>query len=58
MDKPDLDRFKTLIEQRIAAIETELVATAENSEAISPDVSIGRLSRLDAMAASADRSFN
>ena len=49
MDKPDLDRFKKLIEQRIAEIEKELVETAENSEAISPDVSIGRLSRLDSM---------
>lgn len=41
--------FRPLIEARLAEITTELASLEESTEAIAPDVSIGRLSRLDSM---------
>jgi DnaK suppressor protein len=41
--------FRPFIEARLAAIEKELAALGNSTEAIAPDVSIGRLSRLDSM---------
>ena len=38
-----------MIDLRLTAIEEELDNLSEDTEAISPDVSIGRLSRLDSM---------
>lgn len=43
------NRFRPLVHTRLAEIETELATVGDSTEAISPDVSIGRLSRLDAM---------
>ena len=41
--------FRPFIEARLAEIEKELAAMADSTEVIAPDVSIGRLSRLDSM---------
>jgi DnaK suppressor protein len=41
--------FTVLIQNRLTEIEDEINATAEESQAVAPDVSIGRLSRLDSM---------
>ncbi len=42
-------RFRPIIAARLEALDIELHALDEESRAVSPDVSIGRLSRLDAM---------
>jgi DnaK suppressor protein len=49
MDAATQETFRAVIQSRLDAIESELAATAESSEPVSPDVSIGRLSRLDSM---------
>ncbi len=49
MEAVHQERFRPIIRKRLDEIEAELAAGAENTEAISPDVSIGRLSRLDSM---------
>jgi DnaK suppressor protein len=41
--------FQGTIQNRLAALEQELAAVADGTAAISPDVSIGRLSRLESM---------
>lgn len=41
--------FRPFIQARLAEIEKELTALGDSTEAIAPDVSIGRLSRLDSM---------
>jgi len=41
--------FRPLIQARMAAIDAELAAAKPDTDAVSPDVSIGRLSRLDSM---------
>ncbi len=41
--------FRPLIEKRLAEIADELAANKESTDAVSPDKSIGRLSRLDSM---------
>ncbi len=42
-------KFRRIISDRLKAIEVEISDQASNTEAISPDVSIGRLSRLESM---------
>ena len=49
MDSGTQQHFTEVITARLAEIETELKELAQSTEVISPDVSIGRLSRLDAM---------
>jgi len=41
--------YRPIIAARLAEIEKELTAMADSTEVIAPDVSIGRLSRLDSM---------
>jgi DnaK suppressor protein len=43
------ETFRPLIEERIAEAKAEIAKSAEDTKPISPDVSIGRLSRLDSM---------
>lgn len=43
------ESFRTKIEARIRELEDSMESTKEDREAISPDKSIGRLSRLDSM---------
>ena len=43
------ENFRPKIEARIAELNATLASTKEDTEAISPDKSIGRLSRLDSM---------
>jgi DnaK suppressor protein len=43
------ESFRPKIEARICELEKAMESTKEDREAISPDVSIGRLSRLDSM---------
>lgn len=49
MDPTLQERFRAIIATRLETIATELAAVAESTEPIQPDVSIGRLSRLDSM---------
>ena len=49
MEKAKQESFRPRIQSRLTAIDQEIVALAETTEAVSPDVSIGRLSRLDSM---------
>ena len=49
MTKEEQQTFRPRIETRIQEIRDSLAATAQDREAISPDASIGRLSRLDSM---------
>jgi len=49
MDPTQQISFRPKIEARLAAIASELADINDNTDAIAPDVSIGRLSRLDAM---------
>ena len=49
MDQTNQDNFRPVIDGRLAEIELELKATAESTKPIEPDVSVGRLSRLDSM---------
>lgn len=49
MDQTKLNDFRQKIESRLHAITVELDHVNSNTDAIAPDVSIGRLSRLDAM---------
>jgi len=49
MDQTQLNEFRQKIKQRLEVITSELADINSNTEAIAPDVSIGRLSRLDAM---------
>jgi DnaK suppressor protein len=51
MDQTAQDRFRPLIAQQLAELAAELEAQADSVQPISPDVSIGRLSRLDSMQA-------
>lgn len=49
MEKQIQESFRPKIEARIAELNDTLHSTKEDTEAIAPDVSIGRLSRLDSM---------
>lgn len=49
MDTAVQESFRTKIEARIRELEDSMESTKEDREAISPDKSIGRLSRLDSM---------
>lgn len=49
MEKSAQERYRPFIVKRLGEIEAELLAGAESTATISPDVSIGRLSRLDSM---------
>ena len=49
MEKDAQESFRAVVQKRLDVIEAELKDTAENTAAIPPDVSIGRLSRLDSM---------
>lgn len=43
------ETFRPLLEERIEEAKTEIAQSSEDTKPISPDVSIGRLSRLDSM---------
>ncbi|TVR45796.1 MAG: hypothetical protein EA425_17725 [Puniceicoccaceae bacterium] len=45
----DQKAFLPRIEERLATIEEELASLTQDTRAVAPDVSIGRLSRLDSM---------
>lgn len=49
MEADDQQKFRSIIEARLSEIATELTAMEQSTETIAPDVSIGRLSRLDSM---------
>jgi DnaK suppressor protein len=49
MDQPTQESFRPVIDARLADIETELDVTTDSTKPIAPDVSVGRLSRLDSM---------
>lgn len=49
MQPEDQQRYRPILAARLAALEIELHALDDESQAIPPDASIGRLSRLDAM---------
>lgn len=49
MDPAKQASFRPSIEKRLAEIEADLRSGSDDRKAISPDVSIGRLSRLDSM---------
>lgn len=49
MDQTTQDSFRSVIDARLAEIEAELNATSDSTKPIAPDVSVGRLSRLDSM---------
>lgn len=49
MDNSSKEHFQTIISDRFKAIASELKDLEQSTGAISPDVSIGRLSRLDSM---------
>lgn len=49
MEKSEQERYRPFIAKRLTEIESELVSGSESTAAISPDVAIGRLSRLDSM---------
>jgi DnaK suppressor protein len=49
MEAGEQQRFRVVIQRRLDAIGSELAAVAESTEPVAPDVSIGRLSRLDSM---------
>ncbi len=49
MEKELQESFRPRIAARLAELEAALESTREDAEAISPDVAIGRLSRLDSM---------
>lgn len=49
MERPGQESFRPVIQNRLTALEQEIAAIVGDTAAISPDVSIGRLSRLDSM---------
>ena len=49
MKKEEQEEFRPIIEEAIREAKTEIANSKENTKPISPDVSIGRLSRLDSM---------
>lgn len=49
MDQATQDSFRAVINTRLAEIEIELSTQADSIKPISPDVSVGRLSRLDSI---------
>lgn len=49
MDRLIQETFRAVIDLRLAEIEIELGAAADSTKPIAPDVSVGRLSRLDSM---------
>ena len=49
MESAEQHAFRPIIQARLAEIEKELASIGDSTEAIAPDVSIGRLSRLDSM---------
>jgi DnaK suppressor protein len=49
MDVATQESFRPVIDARLAEIEAELSAVADSTKPVAPDVSIGRLSRLDSM---------
>ncbi|MBT5168603.1 MAG: hypothetical protein HN763_04615 [Opitutales bacterium] len=51
MTPAQLAKIRTIVEERIKEIETFLAQKDPESQPVSPDVAIGRLSRLDSMQA-------
>jgi DnaK suppressor protein len=51
MDQITQDKFRPFITRRLEEIAAELAMQEESTQPVSPDVSIGRLSRLDSMQA-------
>ena len=49
MDKAAQESFRPHIDKLLADIEVELRASADSTKLIPPDVSVGRLSRIDSM---------
>lgn len=49
MDQIAQESFRSLRDSRLAEIEAELNATGDSTKPIAPDVSVGRLSRLDSL---------
>jgi DnaK suppressor protein len=49
MDQATQDSFRAIIDARLAEIEIELTTQADSTKPIAPDVSVGRLSRLDSV---------
>ncbi len=49
MDQVTQNSFRPVIDARLAEIDVELAGMAASTEPISPDVAVGRLSRLDSM---------
>lgn len=49
MTRDQQETFRPLIEERIQEAKSEIARSSEDTKPISPDVSIGRLSRLDSM---------
>jgi len=49
MDKQTQETFRICVESRLKENEKEIESLTAETEAIAPDVSIGRLSRLDSM---------
>ncbi|MCC5022645.1 MAG: hypothetical protein J6386_07540 [Candidatus Synoicihabitans palmerolidicus] len=49
MDQISQDAYRSIIQTRLNEIADEIESLSGDTEAISPDVSIGRLSRLDSM---------
>ena len=49
MTREQQERFRPLIEARMREAEAEITQSKEDVKPISPDVGIGRLSRLDSM---------
>lgn len=51
MNPTDQEKFRPRILARLEAVKSELADLADSIEPVSPDVAIGRLSRLDSMQA-------
>ena len=49
MDKTTRESFRPVIVELLADIDLELKASADSTTPIPPDVSVGRMSRLDSM---------
>ena len=49
MDPSEQQRYRPIVEQRLAAVARELIDLAPDAEAVPPDSAIGRLSRMDSI---------
>lgn len=49
MERDEQETYRLIVQRRLTALEAELAALQDATEAVVPDVAIGRLSRLDAM---------